>query len=344
MRPDIGPSYPHLLAKVKNADRQDWYIYPSYYILLHAVISINLSLHFVLLQNLQQNDSANLEMLKCLNKHGANFRYAKDQPLYLACCHFSEEIIKFMLELGCQPSDKFLHALCARNRFSGVVSHFLQHYPNLNVNSQDSTGRTPLLRAVGGGCDKTVWVLLSEFNADAHTTDAKGRSAIRYILSRVINTCGQKSNMLNIAAIFAYFNTKVSSEDIFYATQRMNCLDIAFLFLKYSAEFSYVQGLVNNSAEMRLHEMKVVKMVPEKTHPFLTFLKSKIGHVSSLKEFCRALLRKEIGVRIVKKVSELPLPKRMQEYVLIPELCKMVQRYKDDTCSENADQVLTETV
>ncbi len=213
------------------------------------------------------------------------------------------------------------------------LSHFLQHYPNLDVNSHDSTGRTPLLRAVGGGCDKTVWVLLSRFNADAQAIDAKGRSAIRYILTRVINTCGQKSNMLNISAIFAYFNTKISSEDIFYATQRMNCLEIALLFLKHSAEFSYVQGLVNNSDELRLHEMKVKKMVPEKSHPFLTFLKSQIGHVSSLKEFCRALIRKEIGVGIVRKVSELQLPKRMQEYVLIPELREMVQRYMDDSSS-----------
>ncbi len=275
-----------------------------------------------LLQNFQANEKTKLEIVTCLTKHGANVRYADDAPLFQACCFCSQETIKLLLELGCLPN-KDLHVLCGRKGFAALVRHLLTFYPNLDINSSDGAGRSPLLIATSIVEDKTVWALINDFHANVYKIDSKRVSAIEYILIEAINGFSDKNAMMQIANIFVYFNTMINQQDIYNATQHIECLTIALLFFKYSAEYTFVQGLVYNSSELRYHERRL----NEKSHPFLTFFKSQRGHVPRLKEFCRALIRKEIGFGIVHKVSELGLPKPLQDYILIPELHAKMQRY-----------------
>ena len=108
-------------------------------------------------------------------------------------------------------------------------------------------------------------MLINDFNADVYRIDSKQESVIDYILIEAINGFSDKNAMMQIANIFVYFNTIINQRDIYNATQHIECLPIALLFFKYSADHTFVQGLVNSSSELRFHEMKL----SEKSHPFL---------------------------------------------------------------------------
>ena len=115
---------------------------------------------------------------------------------------------------------------------------------------------------------------------------------------------------------------------------------MALLLLKHTAEFTFIQGLASSASEVRLHEIKP----KAKSLPFLTFLKSQIGHVPRLMELSRFVIRKEVGVGILRKVSELGLPKAMQDYVLIPEIHDRMQKYTNNAIkNENLERHGSET-
>ena len=140
-------------------------------------------------------DGGNCEVVRVLLKHGANsLALVEDMtpPLHLACSQGKLEMVKLMVEasgkhiLGHldQYSRTPLHHSALSIHCASIIAYIVQEGGNLiDINSQDSRGRTPLQTAITSGNLSGVKELLHR-DADPLVCDQKGCNALHFAVWR----------------------------------------------------------------------------------------------------------------------------------------------------------------
>lgn len=143
-------------------------------------------------------DGGNAEVVRVLLKHGANpLALVEDMtpPLHLACSQGKLDMVKWMVE-SCgkdilshldQYSRTPLHHSALSIHSACIITYIVQEGGSLiNLNAQDSRGRTPLQTAITSGNLSGVKELIQR-DVDLLVTDQKGCNALHFAVWRKRN-------------------------------------------------------------------------------------------------------------------------------------------------------------
>ena len=298
-------------------------------------------------------ENGDLEILDILFEHSIDINVQDitfKTPLMKATRNGETAAVQRLITGGCKVNvcdknrDTALHFACRQSNVALVV---LLLEAGSDVNIQNQWGNTPLMEAVCYNNRDLIPYLLKA-NSDVNLGECTGGDTVLHVAIRK-NYVHIVEQLLCSGKPHGIYNN--SGEHAIYDAVIKNKLAIIRLFMDLNFDFDKPVKLKMNSsgektAMILALEHSHLKMLSifcavgyntwaashdEKLHvPFIGVLNTKETHGSedivvdlpvSLKRNCRKTVRKLIGYGIQSKVTSLPLPSQLLDYLLLKDIC-----------------------
>lgn len=140
------------------------------------------------------SENGHLEVVKILLGKHAKIDIADDGgrlPLYWACSNEHNDIARVLLTSTTKPEDILYRDVYGRSALSyaamcgaeDAIQRLLSTTPNIEIDSRDEEGLTPLMFALSHGHEEASTLLLNS-NADPSVKDKEGRTALYHATSK----------------------------------------------------------------------------------------------------------------------------------------------------------------
>ena len=261
--------------------------------------------------------------------------YDGRSAIHIASLHHHEYLLDWLLSLGLHRLINSLDhnfqtplMLCVQHKMSPqssyrVMKRLLQ--AGVDVNHQDCHGNTALLLALGNpsGIKWNHVELLLDAGCDPNIPNREGLTPIWQAVYDGVHYPDRQKIIQTLVRYNCYLNMSCRGKLLF--TSGLNsvyCYETFMSPLEVALNSGYYDAaktllLAGCQIHKDLRYDKAVSDVPEE----LTWFQSFLENPQSLQHVCRLVIRKVLGTKIQAKVSQLPLPCKVKDYLLLQGVC-----------------------
>ena len=263
--------------------------------------------------------------------------YDRRTALHIAALHHHEQLLEWLLGLGLRPLVNTLDhnfqtalMLCLQHKTAPqsayrIIKRLLQ--AGVRINQQDCHGNTALLLSLGNP-SAIKWnhvELLLDAGCDPNIPNREGLTPIWQAVYDGIQYPDRQKIIQILVRYNCYLNMSCRGKLLF--TSGLNsvyCYETFMSPLEVALNSGYYDAaktllLAGCQIHKDLRYDKAVSLVPEELAWFQNFLEN----TQSLQHLCRLVIRKVLGTKIQMKISQLPLPCKVKNYLLLQDCAEL---------------------